>query len=408
MTHPDVAAWVEEARAAKVLPLAQALGAQLRGGAVEKVGPCPRCGGRDRFGVNLRKNVFYCRQGQAGGDAIALAAYMHGLDLGSAEGFERACEIVTGRPRPGGGGLSESDRAELARRREAAAAEARAREAQRAKTESWYRERAQRRAAAEWRAAQSARGTPAEAYLLKRGLTLPAAARLRYAPELPYFVGERGRPLFKGPAMVAAITTGAGDLIGLHRTWIDLDAPSGKRTIADPTTGEILPAKKVLGSKSGGRIVLAAPEGPPTRLFVGEGIETVLSVREALIAAGSALLEGAMFWSSVDLGNLAGKATARVRHPTLTTTDKAGRVRPVQVAGPEPDMGAPALTIPESVRELVMLQDGDSEPFMTRNAMLRAARRYRRPGLVIRCAAAPEGGDFNDLWRAELSAEDAG
>lgn len=404
MSHPDVVAWVEEARSAKVFPLAQALGAQLKGGPVEKVGPCPVCGGRDRFGVNLRKNVFYCRQGGAAGDALALAAYVHGLDLRAAEGFDRACEVVTGRPRPGERGLSDAERAALAERREAAAAAARAREETRAKTEAWYRERAQRHAAASWRGAQPARGTPAEAYLVARGLTLPQGARLRYVPDLPFFLGERGRPLFSGPAMVAAITYGGGELIGLHRTWIDLGQTSGKRTIVHPETGEILPSKKVLGSKAGGRIVLAVPEPaqacPPTRLFVGEGIETVLSVREALLDAGSALLEGAMFWSSIDLGNLAGRATEQVRHPTLTKTDAAGRVRPVMVAGPEPDMGAVTMAIPDGVRELILLQDGDSEPVMTGNAMLRAARRHRRRGLVIRRARAPEGMDFNDLIRA--------
>ena len=35
----------------------------------EMVGPCPVCGGTDRFGVNLRSNVFLCRRCDVGGVA---------------------------------------------------------------------------------------------------------------------------------------------------------------------------------------------------------------------------------------------------------------------------------------------------------------------------------------------------
>jgi hypothetical protein len=36
---------------------------------------------------------------------------------------------------------------------------------------------------------------------------------------------------------------------------------------------------------------------------------------------------------------------------------------------------------------------------LTEFAMVRAARRYARPGRVIRIAFAPEGMDFNDVLR---------
>lgn len=398
----DITDWIDEARKAKVIDVAVALGATLKGGAVEKVGPCPACGGdprADRFGVNLRKNVFNCRRCGVGGDAIALAALVNGLDVRSPEGFERAVEIVTGRPRPGGARLSDEEYARMAAEREARQAEAARREEKRRRDEERYRERAIERARAEWGRARPAAGTPAEAYLRLRGVSLPASARIRYHPQLPYWREEGKAPLFTGPAMVAAITAG-GQIIGLHRTWIDLDAKGGKREIADPQTGEILAAKKVLGSKRAGWIVLCAACGAaPERLVIGEGIETVLSVREALIEARSPLLDGTMFVSSVDLGNLAGKATERVRHPTLTKTDSLGRVQPVRVAGPEPDMSEPGLAIPASVREMLLLGDGDSEPVMTRYALERAARRHARRGLTIRGAFAPEGLDFNDLMR---------
>ena len=52
-----------------------------------------------------------------------------------------------------------------------------------------------------------------------------------------------------------------------------------------------------------------------------------------------------------------------------------------------------------SVEELILLGDGDSEPVLTRFAMLRAARRYLQPGRIIRIAFAPAGADFNDVLR---------
>ena len=48
-------------------------GIQLRRIGDELVGPCPACrDGLDRFGANLKKNVFNCRKCNAAGDAIAL------------------------------------------------------------------------------------------------------------------------------------------------------------------------------------------------------------------------------------------------------------------------------------------------------------------------------------------------
>jgi hypothetical protein len=64
-----------------------------------------------------------------------------------------------------------------------------------------------------------------------------------------------------------------------------------------------------------------------------------------------------------------------------------------------PDPDDVGLSIPDSVSELILLGDGDSEPVLTRFAMMRAARRYSRPGRVIRIAMAPAGVDFNDVLR---------
>jgi phage/plasmid primase-like uncharacterized protein len=51
-------------------------GIKLRG-VVDRCGPCPRCGGTDRFSINTKKQVFNCR-GSEGGDVIALVQHIDG------------------------------------------------------------------------------------------------------------------------------------------------------------------------------------------------------------------------------------------------------------------------------------------------------------------------------------------
>jgi hypothetical protein len=103
----------------------------------------------------------------------------------------------------------------------------------------------------------------------------------------------------------------------------------------------------------------------------------------------------------VSLGNISGRAAGRVRHPTQTLTDKLGRVRPHFAPDNEPlaDDNCPMINVPESVRELVLLGDGDSEPFFTRMALERAGKRFASayPLLLIRLAMAAPGQDFNDM-----------
>ena len=75
----SIEAWVIRAR----LPLSKG---------IERFGSCPVCGGKDRFSVNVRKNVWNCRGCDKGGhDVIGLVMHSHGL------GFVPALEMITGR-----------------------------------------------------------------------------------------------------------------------------------------------------------------------------------------------------------------------------------------------------------------------------------------------------------------------
>ncbi|MEM7296365.1 MAG: CHC2 zinc finger domain-containing protein, partial [Pseudomonadota bacterium] len=109
---------------AKTIPMAEVvtkLGiARLQTHGNELIGPCPLCGGRDRFGINLRTTAFNCRQCDLrGGDQIALVMGVLNLD------FQGALQVLCGE-KP-----AELDQKEIERRRRISAeANRRQREAQ--------------------------------------------------------------------------------------------------------------------------------------------------------------------------------------------------------------------------------------------------------------------------------------
>ncbi|QTL01928.1 DNA primase [Aquabacter sp. L1I39] len=387
-------AWVEEARAVSVADVLERRGISLRRAGTELVGPCPVCGGTDRFGVNLRRNIWCCRKAGRGGDAIALVEYLDGAN------FLGACETLTGVPAPRGEGQRLSAE-ELAAR----AQERRAAEAKREASHNAFRERERRTLWAHWRTAWPPAGTPVEAYLGRRSIGLPPGGALRFLPDMPFWHGsvedERGakvgRIIHRGPAMLAAIIGADDTFAGLHITWLDLAQPKGKALVFDPDTGEELPAKKVRGSLRGGRLwlVRGKSEGEVTRQISGEGIETTLSAWEAMAREGRAA--GIDFVAGISLGNLAGAAAASVMHPTVRTVDKAGRSRPTCVPGPVSAEGSAAMHVPARITHLILLGDGDSDPFTTRCAMDRAVSRHAAPGRLVTVAWPPEGFDFNDV-----------
>ena len=405
--NPEFQRWMEEARSASIATLLRHPNMSRLRGTYEKVGACPRCGGAnkpnaDRFSINLTKNVFNCRKctdehGRHGGNVIDLCMILERCD------FLTACEILTRRPPPG---KVARETAEERARREA---EARAWQEKNAREEeerianfNAYRERERERCYGLWKNAEQIAGSAVDAYLAHRKLQRPDGALLRFAPRHPLFNGKDKRPVHVGPAMLAAIIGPDGRFSGLHATWIDLSTESGKALVPDPETGEFVPAKKVRGTQRGGRIELVRVK-EPKRLFVGEGIETVLSVWTALRLLHSPLLEGAAFWSSINLVNLGGKAKSSVRHPTLRRTDARGRSFPVMIPSAEPDFDSDLMPVPDSVEELFLLGDGDSEPVFTQNALRRAAIRHARPGRIVREAWAEQGTDFNTMLRGHAA-----
>jgi hypothetical protein len=87
--------WADKARAVPIEREVERRGIKLRGG-VDRCGPCPKCGGEDRFSINVAKQLFNCRSCEVGGDVIKMVEHIDGVD------FEHACQTLTGEPKPNG------------------------------------------------------------------------------------------------------------------------------------------------------------------------------------------------------------------------------------------------------------------------------------------------------------------
>ena len=386
--------WIDRARGVKVREELERRGLWSRKMLNDSGVPCPVCGGKDRFAVNEKRNVWFCRASQRGGDAIALSEYLDGCD------FLTAVETVSGEARPKGRGESNEEKAEREARQRARLEKLRDEQARADAQAVNWRETERARCHALWRGARPMAGTSVEAYLRRRGCCAPDGARLRFIDDAPYW--HQGAVIARAPAMIGAMIGPDGKFAGVHQTFLDLAASKGKATIFDPKTGEVLDAKKTRGSWKGATVPLLRCASA-TRLFLGEGIETTLSALTALRAVGSPLINGAEFHSACNLGNIAGLAADREAHPTQRIARKDGRdggPRKVPGSTPAPVVeDHPIIRLPAGVAELFLLGDGDGDQFATGLAMRRACLRFLRayPGLVVRIAMAPAGKDFNDL-----------
>ena len=227
------------------LEIAIRIGARLKRVTVnEMAGPCPKCGGRDRFSINTARNIWNCRGCGVGGDAIELVRHILNLT------FAEACSFVG------------DDRAEMGPRR---ATEPHWHASPPAPTEHRPDPAKVSQARAMWLAGTAPRGTIAETYLNSRGLALDAT--------------------LAGP--VLRWHGGVGALLALFRNIATGEAHALSRTFLSPA-GEKL-TRKFLGPVAGAAVML---DRAPSELTVAEGIETAMTARAlgagATWATGSA------------------------------------------------------------------------------------------------------------------------
>jgi len=118
-------------------------------------------------------------------------------------------------------------------------------------------------------------GSHAARYLQSRSITrIEDLSSVRYHPRCPYRAsrGDRRTADAHYPAIICAVTDENGIITGIHRTWLKA-CGTGKADVAVP--------RKSLGMIAGHGIRIGKCEGV---LAVGEGLETMLSLREALPA----------------------------------------------------------------------------------------------------------------------------
>ncbi|SFE00069.1 DUF7146 domain-containing protein [Salipiger profundus] len=121
-----------------------------------------------------------------------------------------------------------------------------------------------------WRMTQPLTGSLAETYLRQRGIAdLHGRANLRFHPTC-YWRPEDNGPTETWPAMIAAVTDLDGKITGAHRTWLQRDG-SGKAPLDPP--------RKAMGDLLGNAVRFGEAEDV---MAAGEGIETILSLRQAL------------------------------------------------------------------------------------------------------------------------------
>jgi len=387
--------WVEQARAADILTVARSLGAHLKpSGASEWVGPCPICGGKDRFSVNIRKRVFNCR-GSEGGDVFKLVSHCRGCD------FVEAGEFINGSPRPDHSrDENEADRQARIRAHQARMAELERRNKEDLEQAEAHRVREEEHVAKVVERAAPIWGTHGEKYMREtRGLNPPRrlVGDIRFVSELDYWgYSDNGSGDFillaVLPAVVALIRDFAGAIIGVSQTYLD---PVKPVKWTPPNSARNQPTK-VRGEKKGGMIRLGRIG---EKVAIAEGWVNALSW--FTLGEGP---EDITLAAAVDIGNLSGRAGVQ-NHPNIY--DRDGRPRRMQDG--IPDMNAPGMILPPDVTSVILLADYDSEVFATAGHIRTAGNRFVALGVNadnIKVWWPEVGKDFNDMLLARRKSGD--
>ena len=183
-------------------------------------------------------------------------------------------------------------------------------------------------------------GSLAEVYLRTRGVTQAVpSATLRFHPKCWHRDEGQTRSIPR-PALIAAVTDGAGALQGVHRTWL---APDGQGKARVETQ------RRAMGHLLGNAVRLTPHDDI---LVVGEGIETMLSLVEAM--------PGLPVWAALSSGHLG------------------------------------AVLLPEGLQRLYIAIDRDPAG---QRAAERLSARATEAGIAVRVLE-PRLGDFNDDLRA--------
>jgi phage/plasmid primase-like uncharacterized protein len=187
------------------------------------------------------------------------------------------------------------------------------------------------------------KGTAAEAYLASRDLDAPEGADLLAHADLTHWETRQGCP-----ALIGIVRSCDGEVIALHRTYLQVDPAQPDRVTKAPVSKP----RMVLG-KNGTGAVRLAPLGNNGVLALCEGIETGLAIMKAFPRLA--------VWAA------------------LSTS------------------GLEQVQLPAQAKRIIILADHDASGAGLRAAET-AARRLRAEGRETAIALPPQcGDDFNDM-----------
>jgi hypothetical protein len=246
------AAWdllVDQARSADLLEIAASVGTTLHREGAEHVGPCPICGGDDRFSINTAKGVFFCRGCVKGGSgAIDLQIFLDGGD------FVTAVKTLTGTESLVGKHTAPADAKAKADKRRRDQAE---HEAEQHRKASWL-----------WSQSQPIEGSIAEKYLREaRGISGPLPATLRFLPARDTHAS----------ALIAAFALPHELEPGMLVSPQHVDAVHLVKLTGDGSDRLREPKAKISIGAVNGRPIVVAPVNDLGGLAICEGIEDGLT-----------------------------------------------------------------------------------------------------------------------------------
>lgn len=215
-----------------------------------KHGPCPVCGGKDRFRFDNKngKGTFFCNQCGAG-DGITLLCLYHEW------GFKEALHAIATLVDVGKCIIAPQTSRPLEPHLDSIQEEAETRKRRKSLRTVWMQSK------------KITSGDPVDRYLRNRGIFLNEfPSILRFHPTLPYY-HERNL-VGKYNALLALIQNKVNQAVTIHRTYLEngyqANVPKTKKLMSPITPGASL----------GAAIKLFAPKDG--RLVVAEGIETAL------------------------------------------------------------------------------------------------------------------------------------
>jgi putative DNA primase/helicase len=260
----DLTALIERARAVDIGEIIAHRGYKLRGRGVNFAGPCPVCGGTDRFSIEIRKQVFNCRACRGRGfGSVSLVMFLDGCE------FLEAVETITGEP------TSDVPRKPQPERQQSVEERVKRYEKLQAERESEdriIRERMMRFANELWlKRDVISEDCPVGLYLRRRGFVS------KFPETLGYLQAGDQHPA----AMIAAFGISQEIDCGVVGPPTQVQSVHLTRLTPDGRKVDEKNSKRILGSSVGLPIVLA-PANDLLAIAVTEGIEDGLSALQRL------------------------------------------------------------------------------------------------------------------------------